>query len=87
LWSGLIGDDVASSSDAASTTADVGVLGAPFDGGVSFRRGTAFAPARLRELSTHMACCADEGQPLRLRVRDYGDVPPDLDWSRYFRAV
>lgn len=67
--------------------AAVGVLGVPFDGGVSYRRGASFAPAKLRELSTHLACCADEGQPLRLGVRDYGDVPPDLEWSRYFQAV
>jgi agmatinase len=77
-WSGLICEDAA---------AEVGVLGVPFDGGVSYRCGAGFAPARMRELSTHMACCADEGQPLRLGVRDYGDVPTDLDWSRYFQAV
>lgn len=78
LWSGLVSDDPA---------AEVGVLGVPFDGAVSFRRGTAFAPARLRELTPHLAPCAEEGQPLTLRVRDYGDVPADLDWSRYFRDV
>jgi len=78
LWSGLISNDPA---------AEVGVLGVPFDGAVSFRRGTAFAPARLRELTPHLACCAEEGQPLSLRVKDYGDVPPDLEWPRYFQAV
>jgi agmatinase len=78
LWSGLASDDPA---------AEVGVLGVPFDGAVSFRRGTAFAPTRLRELTPHQACCAEEGHPLSLRVRDYGDVPLDLDWSRFFQAV
>jgi agmatinase len=78
LWSGLVCKD---------SDAEVGVLGVPFDGGVSYRRGAGFAPARLRELSTRLACCADEGQPLGLGVRDYGDVPIDLEWSRYFRAV
>jgi agmatinase len=78
LWSGLASDDPA---------AEVGILGVPFDGAVSFRRGTAFAPARLRELTPHLAHCTEEGQPLRLRVRDYGDVPPDLDWPRYFQVV
>lgn len=78
LWSELISDDPA---------AEVGVLGVPFDGAVSFRRGTAFAPARLRELSPHLAPCAEEGQPLSLRVRDYGDVPSDLEWPRYFQTV
>jgi agmatinase len=78
LWSGLTSDDPA---------AEVGVLGVPFDGAVCFRRGAAFAPSKLRELTPHLACCAQEGQPLGLRVRDYGDVPLDLDWSRYFQAV
>jgi agmatinase len=78
LWSGLVCED---------PDAEVGVLGVPFEGGVSYRRGAGFAPARLRELSAHLACCADEGQPLNLRVRDYGDVPSDLEWSRYFQAV
>lgn len=78
LFSGLTSD----SRDAA-----VGVLGVPFDGGVSFRRGAALAPAKLRELSSHLAGCSDDGQPLQLDVRDYGDVPFDLEWPRYFQAV
>jgi len=78
LWSGMISDDPA---------AEVGILGIPFDGAVSFRRGTSFAPAKLRELTPHLCCSAEEGQPLSLRVRDYGDVPTDLDWPRYFQDV
>jgi agmatinase len=78
LWSGLACDDAA---------AEVGVLGVPFDGAVSFRRGTAFAPARLRELTPHLCACDEEGRPLRLHVRDYGDVPIDLEWSRFFQTV
>lgn len=78
LWSGLACDD---------PSAEVGVLGVPFDGAVSFRRGTAFAPARLRELTPHLCPCDQEGRPLALRVRDYGDVLIDLEWSRYFQAV
>jgi agmatinase len=78
LWSGLISLDPA---------AEVGVLGVPFDGAVCYRKGTSFGPGRMRELTSHLANCAEEGQPLNLRVRDYGDVPPDLEWSRYFEAV
>jgi agmatinase len=78
LWSGLVSDD---------PTAEIGVLGVPFDGAVSYRRGTALASTKLRELSPHMAACTEEGWPLSLRVRDYGDVPSDLDWPRYFRTV
>lgn len=78
LWSGLATDD---------RDADIGVLGVPFEGAASYRRGASFAPARMREMTPHMAACAEDGQPLSLRVRDYGDVPPDLEWSRYFQAV
>lgn len=78
LWSGLLSDD---------PDAEVGVLGVPFDGAVSFRRGTALAPAKMRELTPHLASCTQEGQPLKLRVRDYGQVPADLEWPRYFGAV
>jgi agmatinase len=78
LWSGLVCDDAA---------AEVGVLGIRFDGAASYRCGTRFAPGKLRELSKHLAACADEGQPLTLGIREYGDVPTDLDWSRYFGAV
>ncbi|MCP4544155.1 MAG: agmatinase [Chloroflexi bacterium] len=78
LWSGLISDDPA---------AEVGVLGIPFDRAISFRSGTALAPAKLRELTHHMASATEEGQTLTLRVRDYGDVAPDLEWPRYFQTV
>lgn len=78
LWSGLCTHEL---------DAQVGVLGVPFDGAVSYRRGTAFAPARLRELTSHLSPCAEEGQPLTLGVRDHGDVPIDLDWTRYFQDV
>lgn len=78
LWSGLLSADF---------DAEVGVLGIPFDKGVSFRPGAAFAPAKIRELSHHLYASDEEGAPLTLRVRDYGDVPLDLDWDRYFQIV
>lgn len=78
VWSGLISED---------GDAEVGVLGVPFDGAVSFRTGAALAPARLRELSTHLAGCAEEGQPLSLRVHDYGDVRLDPEGAAYFQAI
>jgi len=83
IWSGMTGG----TGEGHGGTAAVGILGVPFDGGISFRSGTASAPAKLRELSNHLARCADEGQPLNLQVCDYGDVPVDLDWSRHFRSV
>lgn len=82
IWSGLT-----QGVEDRPGMATVGVLGVPFDGGVSFRSGAAAAPARLRELSNHLARCADEGQPLTVSVRDHGDVPVDLEWTRYFGMV
>jgi len=79
LWSGLATDDPA---------AEVGLLGVPFDGATSFRKGASFAPKKIRELTLHTAPATEEGASLAgLRVRDYGDVPIDLNWERYFSAV
>jgi agmatinase len=65
----------------------VGVLGIPFDNATTFRKGTAFAPSRIRELSPRHAPSAQEGGPLELRVKDYGDVELDLNWERFFGSV
>jgi agmatinase len=79
LWSGLSSDEPA---------AEVGVLGVPFDNATSFRKGAAFAPAKIREITPHLAPVTEEGHRLAgLRVRDYGDVSPDLHWERYFATV
>jgi len=79
LWSGLACDDPAS---------EIGVLGVPFDGATSFRKGASFAPSKIRELTPHVAPYTEEGTSLvGLRVRDYGDVFVDLDWDRYFKTV
>lgn len=57
---------------------DVGIFGIPYDGGVSYRPGTRFAPTKVREASSlgrgfHMT----RGQNLfeRLKVADIGDCP------------
>lgn len=79
VWSGLSSDDPA---------AEIGVLGVPFDSATSFRKGASFAPAKIREITPHVAPATEEGQLLAgLRVRDYGDVSIDLNWERYFAAV
>ena len=79
LWSGLVSDD---------TNAEIGVLGVPFDGATSFRKGASFAPSKIRELTPHASPSTEEGISLAgLRVRDYGDVFVDLDWKRYFKTV
>jgi len=79
LWSGL---------SSQAPTAEIGVLGVPFDNATSFRKGAAMAPARIREVTPHIAPATEEGHRLAgLRVRDYGDVSADLDWKRYFATV
>ncbi|UCC63241.1 MAG: agmatinase [Anaerolineae bacterium] len=79
LWSGLSSDNPA---------AQVGILGVPFDNATSYRKGAALAPARIREITPHVAACTEEGHRLTgLRFRDYGDVTTDLNWERYFAAV
>jgi len=79
LWSGLSSDDAA---------AEIGVLGVPFDGATSYRKGAALAPAKIREITLHIAPATEEGHRLAgLRIRDYGDVTIDLDWERYFGTV
>jgi agmatinase len=60
----------------------------PFDNATSFRKGAAFAPAKIREITPHLAPVTEEGRRLAgLRVRDYGDVSADLHWERYFATV
>ena len=78
LWSGMICDD---------PEAEVGILGIPFDGAVCHRPGTAEGPSRVRQVTPIMCRSTEEGVKLDLRLRDYGDVAPDLDWERYFRTV
>ncbi len=80
-WSGL---EIPLSQD---NPAEIGILGVPFDNAVSWRGGTRHAPERIRSLTPHLANTTEEGIPLKIRVNDYGDVEPDLNWERYFGAV
>jgi len=77
-WSGL---------ESQSEQAELAVLGIPFEGGVSWRGGTRHAPARIRSLTPHLASVTEEGVPLNIRIKDYGDVEADLNWERYFTTT
>lgn len=78
-WSGMI-------SDAAD--AHVGLFGIPFDSAVSFRKGAALAPQRIRSITPYIAPFTEDGLSLAgLKVRDYGDAVDDLNWERYFDSV
>jgi agmatinase len=79
VWSGLATDH---------PDAEIGVLGIPFDGASSFRRGSAEAPDRIRSLTPHTAPFTEDGTPLAgLRLHDYGDIVVDPSWEQFFAAV
>ncbi len=70
------------------TSADVVLMGIPFDGAVSNAKGAAEAPDRLRELSRILPSVTEEGTIFEsLKVYDAGDVEVVLDWTAYFREV
>lgn len=71
----------------AGSDADVGILGVPWDNAASYRRGAAEAPATLRRCIACADPFSEEGIPLTLSLCDYGDVPRDLDWARFFATV
>jgi agmatinase len=78
VWSGL---------SSHNDTAEVGVLGIPFDNAVSWRPGARHAPARIRSITPHVAAVTEEGALLEIRLKDYGDVEYDLDWERFFASA
>jgi agmatinase len=77
-WSGL---------ESQADTAEIAVLGIPFDAAVSWRGGARHAPERIRAITPHLAHITEEGLPLKVRVKDYGDLEPDLNWDRFFATV
>ena len=69
-------------------TADVCVMGVPFDGAVSCGKGSSQAPEKIRSLSRYLPTITDEGNDIgTLKVYDHGDVPVDLDWAAYYATV
>ena len=74
----------------AGASAEVAILGLPYDGGVGWRPGAAEAPSRLREISNSSPAISEDGfvvDPHRLRVRDLGDVVPEGSPEHYFGRV
>ncbi len=69
-------------------SADINILGVPFDGAVSNAAGAAEAPVRLRELSKILPPFSEAGVDLRpLRIHDYGDLTVTSEWEGYFDSV
>jgi agmatinase len=77
-WSGL---------ESQADEAEIAILGVPFDGAVSWRGGARHAPERIRSITPHLAAITEEGLLLHVRVKDYGDVEPDLNWERFFATT
>jgi len=82
-WNGLHNPDL------KPEEADIVVLGLPFDGAASYRKGAAEAPDRLRSISHHIGPTTDNGASLaHLKVLDLGDLSPeDLGQEAYFEVV
>jgi agmatinase len=61
------------------STFDVAILGAPFDGGVSFRPGARFGPSSIRQASRHLRPAYNPAQQVSpyavIQTVDAGDVP------------
>lgn len=68
--------------------AQVAIMGIPFDNAVSFKKGAAFAPEKIRELSVELSDVADDFIPIKDGVLyDIGDILPELNWENYFADV
>lgn len=83
IWNGL------NKPDLKPQDADVVILGLPFDGATSFRKGAAEAPGRIRNISSHIPPTTEEGHSLEhLRVLDIGDLSPvGLSQTDYFKLI
>ena len=83
MWNGL------HNSALTKKQADVAVLGLPFDGAASYRKGAAEAPDRIRSISHHIAPTTEDGASLEhLKVLDLGDLSPaGLSQETYFESV
>ncbi len=70
---------------------DIGLIGLPFDGGVSYRPGARFAPGKIREVSAlgrvfHMGRM--EGFTTKIKAADIGDCPTvPIDLQKTYERI
>lgn len=70
-WNGL-NDKTLSTEEA-----DIVVLGLPFDGAASFRKGAAEGPDRIRSISGHIEPTTEDGRMMNnIKVLDLGNIDP-----------
>jgi arginase family enzyme len=81
LWADLYRPDLSPSNS------DFSVIGIPYDGGASVRKGTREAPARMRFWSHHLTPYTEDRTRLgKMRVCDLGDIEVK-DPERDFQVV
>jgi agmatinase len=62
--------------DFSPADSDFTIIGIPYDGAASARKGTALAPERLRFWSTHLTPFSEDRTRLDgIRISDLGDIP------------
>ncbi len=82
LWGDLCREDI------GAAQADFTVIGIPYDGGASARKGTRLAPERLRFWSHHLTPFTEDRTRLgQVRMHDAGDIQVqdasrDFEWIR-----
>ena len=83
IWNGLNNPDL---DPGEATTV---VLGLPFDGGTSFRKGATEAPDRIRNISSHIPPTSEEGSSLEnIGVLDLGNLyQGGLSQADYFKIT
>jgi agmatinase len=73
--------------DLAPSEADFTVMGIPYDGGASARKGAHLAPERIRFWSQHTTPFSEDRTPLRgMLLCDVGDIPI-IDQARDFNGI
>jgi agmatinase len=79
LWGGL------TSPDKKIKKPDVAIVGIPYDGSCCYRKGAAFAPAKLRDLSTKSSAVTETGEEITgITLADHGDLEVELELSSLF---
>ncbi|MCD6452112.1 MAG: agmatinase [Acidobacteria bacterium] len=79
LWGGLV------PSDKKIEKPDLAIVGIPYDGSCCYRKGAAFAPAKLRDLSTKSSAVTEIGEEIsKIKVVDLGDIEIELELSSFF---
>lgn len=83
IWNGL------HDSSLGPQEADAVVLGLPFDGASSYRKGSAQAPERIRQVSGHISPTTEDGRLLAgLKVLDLGNLEQGtMSQADYFSLV